>query len=294
MYYKIENILFLAALVSFVSIADAASISWQPAFELVSDSDIDLNYGPIVYAVNGGDNTGNESFMTSPQPSIRTVSVGSTNINFEGIEAIYGNDASFGQIGFPFETFGDAVDHLPGDGSNVTFSTSNTRTVAVPQVSFDLDASDGTLGSRNYNVGTGNSDLDVILASQVFFDGRGIGASALNISLNNLNLGQSYQIQLFGPAAESGRISESVVDDGVGNSVTGFGGLLDLDNDSVAHVTSVIGTFTADSSSQPINVVLAVERNSGISGLVLTTAVPEPSAIALVAIALCGTLYNRR
>lgn len=274
------------------SLAAAAPITWRPAFELVTDADIDLSFGPVVYALNGGDNTGNEPFMLSPQPSVRTVTVGTTAIPFDGIEAVYGDAASFGMMGFPFETFGDAVTSLPGDGSNVTFTTANTRSVAIPQVSFDLGAADG-LGDRTYDVGTGNADLDAILASQVFFDGRGIGSSSLGISLNNLTPGQAYQVQLFGPAAESGRISEVVVDDGEGNEVTGLGGLLDLDMDGTSHVASVIGTFVADGTSQSINTVLAVQRNSGISGLILTT-VPEPSAAILAAVALAGGVARRR
>ena len=271
----------------------AAPISWLPAFELVSDSDIDLSFGPVVYAVNGGDNTGNEAFMTTTLPSIRTVTVGGTPISFEGIEAAYGANTQFGMMGFIFETFGDATDHISSTGGNVTFSTTATRTVASPQVSFDL-ADAPSLGARTYNVGAGNADLDAILASQVFFDGRTVGSSALNISLNNLTPGQQYQLQLIGPASQPpSRVSQATVDDGLGNSAIGLAGLLDLDNDTVAHVTSLIGTFTADGPSQAVNVVLAADRNSGISGLILTT-VPEPSAALLAAAAAVGGVARRR
>ncbi len=293
---RFTNALTAAILAVIASNAAAAPIAWQPAFELVSDGDIDLSFGPVVYAVNGGDNTGNEPFILSPQPATKTVTIGGTEIEFEGIEAIYGAAASFGQIGFPFETFGDAVDHLPGDGSNVTFSTTDTRTVAIPQVSFDLGAADpgAALGSRLYDVGTGNADLDSILASQVFFDGRNAGSSALNISLNNLVPGREYQLQLIGPAAESGRISSAIVDDGEGNSVSDLGGFLDLNNDGLFHVTSVVGTFTADGVSQSVNAVLDIQRNSGISGLILTSNVPEPTSLAMLIVATAATFSGRK
>ncbi len=273
---------------------EGAPITWGAAFELVSDADLDLSFGPLVYAVNGGDNTGNEPLMTSPQPAVRTVTVGGTSIPFEGIEAVYGSAASFGMMGTPFETFGDAVDHLAGQPNNVTFATSNSRTVAIPQVTFDLGAATG-LGARRYNVATGNADLDVILASQVFFDGRTVGSSALNISLNNLQVGRSYQLQLIGPAADSPRISQATVDDGAGNMASGLAGFLDLDNDGQMHVTSILGTFVADGTSQSVNVVLAADRNSGISGLILTTRVPEPtSALLLVLAAVCFAVRGRQ
>lgn len=276
------------------AVAAAAPITWRPASELVTDADIDLSFGPVVYAVNGGDNTGNEPFMTSPRPSIRTVTVGGTTIPFEGIEGVYGADSQFGGLGFVFETFGDAADHLPSVGGNVTFSTTATRTVATPQVSFDL-ADAPSLGLRVYDISTGNADLDAILASQVFFDGRGIGTSALNISLNNLTPGQPYQLQLIGPAAQAGRsrVSQATVNDGLGNSVAGLAGQLDLDGDAAAHVTTIIGVFTADATSQAVNVVLAADRNSGISGLILTT-VPEPSAAMLAAAAAVAGVARRR
>lgn len=285
----------LALLTLFIpAVADAAPITWRPAFELVTDADIDLSFGPVAYAVNGGDNTGNEPFMTSPRSSIRTVTISGTAIPFEGIETVYGAASQFGSLGSIFETFGDAIDHVQSVGGNVTFSTTATRTVSKPQVSFDL-ADAPSLGLRAYDIGTGNADLDAILASQVFFDGRGIGTSALNISLNNLTPGQPYQLQLIGPAAQAGRarVSQATANDGLGNTVAGLAGQLDLDGDSVLHVTTVVGVFTADSTSQVVNVVLAADRNSGISGLILTT-VPEPSTALLAAAAAVGGVARRR
>jgi hypothetical protein len=185
-------------------------------------------------------------------------------------------------LGFPFESFGDAIDHLSGGTENVTYSTTAWRTVPNPQVTFDGDLSDDF--NRNYTVSTGNNELDILLNSQVFFDGRSIGSSALNISLNNLTPGITYQVQVIG-AAHSSNPTAVTLDDGLGNSVAGLSGFADLDNDTNSHVTSVLGTFTADATSQAINAVLEDNRNSGISGLIVTQ-VPEPTTLSLLVLGL--------
>ena len=295
-YYLMTYGLGLLVPLTIASVGLAAPVTWQTATELVSDADVDLSFGPLVYAVNGGDNTGNESVVSPAQPSTRIVTIGTTPVPFESVEGLYGDASSFGQIGFGSETFGDAIDHVSGDGSNVTFSTTDHRTVDIPQVTYDLASVPPAenLGTRKYDVGTGNVDLDVILASQVFVDSRAIGSGALNISLNNLNPGQAYRLQLFGPAADNGRISTAAVDDGLGNTAADLGGFLDLDQDGIFHVTTVIGDFVADASSQAINVLLADGRNTGISGLVLTTNIPEPTSVALVCIGLVTIAACRR
>ena len=296
-------ILYLALL---TSIGHAAEIEWSQPFELVSDNDINLSFGPIVYAINGGDNIGNANFipeddlvMLSPT---KTLTIGDTTIQFEGIDAIYGEEASFGQIGFPFETFGDAVDHVPGDGSKVTFEIRNSRTVDIPQVSFDpLPASlFDPIEVRNYSVGTGNDELDSVLSSQLFMDSRsslGAGADdfsagAIGISLNDLMEGTAYQVQIIGGADDRQfDVDPAVIDpdymaestsnavspiatlvDELGNRVEDLGSFLDLDNDGDGHVTSVLGTFVADGTSQQIEMLLQRGRNVGLSAILLSEA----------------------
>lgn len=280
--------------------AHAAEINWQNPYELVTDTDIDLSY-PVVYALNAGDTTNNTTIIDNVDATVPsaplTITIGSQAVQFGHVEAIYGDDASFGKLGFPFESFGDAIDHLAGGTENVTFNTTDTRTVAIPQVTIDklpttLSSVDGE--ERTYGVSTGNSQLDVLLNSQVFFDGRNVGSSALNISLNNLEAGMQYQVQLI--AAADSRTGSNVpstvtLDDGEGNSIAGLSGFADLNNDGNSHVTTVIGTFTADSSSQLINAVLEDKRNGGISGLIVTQ-VPEPTSLALLAFG--GLLVARR
>ena len=282
----------------------AAQVTWGIPFELITENDIDLSFGPLVYAQNGGDNIGNEDFI--PAATLATLSdpkvasIGSASVSFEGIDAVYGDDASFGLIGFPFESFGDAIDHLEGQNFNVTFDIRNERTVGIPQIGFDPEPA--TLfdppENDNYSIGTANDVLDSILDSQVFMDSRaslGAGfpeedAGALEIFLNNLTVGTDYQVQIIGGA--DNRVSKSdpltidpsymasstgkdvspygTLSDGHGNTVTNVGAHLDLDSDNMGHVTTVLGTFTADNTTQQIDFLLQRGRNAGISAIILT------------------------
>ncbi len=285
---------------------EAAAVAWGTPFELVSDADIDLSFGPIVYAQNGGDNIGNESKIpTSEIPALadpKVVSIGSQAISFEGIDAVYGSDSFFGSLGFVFETFGDAVDHLSGQSNNVTFGIRNHRTVPIPQVTFDPTPATefDPPEEADYSIATGNTGLDSILDSIVFMDSRrslGSGetestAGALEIYLNNLEVGKQYQVQIIGgadtrqfdsdpavidPSYQANSTGNGVspigtLSDGLGNMVTNVGAFLDLDGDEVGHVTTVLGTFTADSTTQQLDFLLQRGRNAGISAVILLEA----------------------
>ncbi len=284
----------------------AAPVTWGTPFEFTSSSDIDLSFGPFVYAQNGGDNIGNEAFIPAATlPTItdpKVVTVGSTAISFEGIETVYGDDASFGQLGFPFETFGDAVDHLEGQNFNVTFDVRNGRTVNIPQVVYDPTPATlfDPLEEDDYSVTTLDVELDSVLDSQVFMDSRfSLGdtaslatAGAIEIFLNNLSIGTEYQVQIIGGADDRTFLNDpQVIDptymanstgkgvspigtmsDGLGNTVANVGAFLDLDQDGIGHVTSVLGTFTADSTTQQVDFLLQRGRNAGISAVILTEA----------------------
>ena len=309
---------------------EAASVNWGTPYELVTDTDIDLTFGPVVYAMNAGDNIGNEVYIPSATiptlPDPKPVTISGQTINFEGIETVYGTNAFFGQIGFPFETFGDAVDHRAdlGDTNNVTFNVRNFRSTNIPQVTFDpapatlVNPPGGTqpdVMEIYYTPATGNSDLDSVLESQVFMDSRfalkandpGTGqpfvteltAGTIEIYLNNLTPGTDYQVQVIGGADDrTFFLDQNVIDptymetsfnnnsispigtlsDGIGgNKVENIGSFLDLDNDGIGHVTTVLGTFTADSVTQQIDFLLQRGRNAGISAIILTeasTAIP--------------------
>ncbi len=295
MQFYSKSCSFVAGVALAASVASAGTITWGTPFELVSDADIDLTY-PVVYALNAGDTTNNARILTGTAPASPLVAtIGGKSVSFDGVEGKYGLDSAFGQLGFVFESFGDATSNLAGGSENVTFGVSTPRTVPLPQVSVDKDPTSLASEGRIYSTSTGNAELDTILNSQVFFDGRSVGFSALNISLNNLSPGQQYQVQIVA-AADSRPASSSVpsvvtLNDGGGNSVAGLSGFADLDGDTILHVTSVLGTFTADGTSQPINAVLQAQRNGGVSAIIVT-AIPEPASLA--GLALSASFLTRR
>lgn len=289
--------------------SQAAAVDWGMAYELFTEADIDLSFGPVVYAQNAGDNIGNEAFIPAENiaalPNPRPVTIGGATIAFEGVDAVYGNEASFGMLGTPFETFGDAADHLQGQSFNVTFNVRNGRTVDIPQVVFDptLATLFDAVEEDDYSVTTGNAGLDFLLDSTVFMDSRaslGAGiamesAGALEIYLNNLTVGTTYQVQVIGGADDRRFASDPLIidpnyaststgngvspigtlSDGLGNTVANVGAFLDLDSDGLGHVTTVLGTFTADSATQQIDFLLQRGRNVGISAVILTEQTTE-------------------
>lgn len=300
---------YLATLAAVLAIfsplpAWAAAVTWGAPYELVTETDIDLSFGPVVYAQNAGDNIGNEALIPAENlaalPNPRPVTIGVTTIDFEGVDAVYGDEASFGMLGFPFETFGDAIDHLQGQSFNVTFNVRNGRTVDIPQVVFDptLATLFDPAEEDDYSVSTGNAGLDFLLDSTVFMDSRaslGAGATeatagALEIYLNNLTVGTTYQVQIIGGADDRRFASDPLIidpdylpattgngvspigalSDGLGNMVANVGAFLDLDGDGLGHVTTVLGSFTADSATQQIDFLLQRGRNAGISAVILT------------------------
>lgn len=275
-------------------LTSAAPVSWQTAFEVDQKADIRVDGRAVVYAVNGGDNNGYTPNETPSAGSPLNVTVGGQPIAFEGLGGLYGPTSTFLDI-----TFGDLVDHLPNANTNVTFGVSNTRngTAKVANVSYAP-----TTGTPVY-MPTVDSDLDTLLNSMVWADGRATSGNvtALNIVLNNLSVGTAYQVQLIGAAdsrsPRAGTIERSLntaaVNDGLGNSVNNLSAYQDVDGDGQFHVTSVLGTFTADGTSQALNVVLTNGRNPGISALLLTTAVPEPTTIG-AAIMAAGVMALRR
>jgi hypothetical protein len=306
-----RNLLALA--VTFATLAplpsQAAAVDWGMPYELITEVDIDLSFGPVVYAQNAGDNIGNEAFIPVEKlaalPDPRPVTLGATTIGFEGVNAVYGEEASFGVLGTPFETFGDAVDHVHGQSFNVTFNVRNGRSVDTPQVVFDptLATLFDPTEEDDYSVTTGNAGLDFLLDSTVFMDSRaslGAGvamesAGALEIYLNNLSVGTTYQVQVIGGADDRRFASDPLIidpnyaststgngvspigtlSDGLGNTVANVGAFLDLDSDGLGHVTTVLGTFTADSATQQIDFLLQRGRNAGISAVILTEQTTE-------------------
>ncbi len=281
-----------AAAVGVSAQARAADITWgSAALEISTDADIKIAGRNVVYAVNGGDNVGNPSMYASPATPpgpVKNVVIGGQTLAFQGETVQYASASS---------TF-DAVTANP---PQVTFGFTSERGTTTPLATFDLDQ---VKQPRVYPGATGNADLDSVLASQIFSDARNDNSagSSLTIELHELTPGTEYQIQLI--AAADGRVASSgdnlrkdnvyYVLDPSGNRSPDINSMKDLNADGGAHVTSVIGTFIADSANQDMSVLIANGRNPGISGLILTTAAPEPAAIGFLAAGIPLLMRRRR
>jgi hypothetical protein len=288
----------------------AANITWNTAFELISDTDIAVP-GTLAYAVNAGDDV------------VTVTTSGGDVIPFEAISV-----PGFERVaGYP--TLFDMLSHRAGDGNNIEFSHSgDNNTVGTPFYSpWPIVAADPTKFTDEfgdpfidrYRLLTGNADLDQVLDSTLFTEGKTDpsedpnNATAINASLRNLTAGAGYYVQVIGGADDakdvmtdpqfdgfyypwcddpadpndnndpfgSGPLSKLIceVNDGNGNTVYNLARFGDLDKNAVSHVITATGTFVADSSVQVVNFVL-----QGSNGSANSKKQPSLSAIILTEI----------
>ncbi len=281
-----------------------AEVTWGDPFEIVTDADLELSYGPVRYAISGGDYDGPIEELQPPTQAYPTpppsITVGSRVIPLQWTQVNTGPDSLFQSA-----TFGEVTTFLPGDEKAINLSTDTEREAAVlgdfDDALFDSltvrsDDQGGTVAlsaaNRIYNPAviepenglTGNATLDSVLNSSVWADGRVFGFSTLVVELNALSIGKEYQVQIVANgdtrpprgANIERNISAITVNDGTGpdglsgNSSEELGVFRDLDGDGFRHVNSVIGTFAADDVSQTLNLVLANGRNPGFSLIVVS------------------------
>lgn len=188
--------------------AAAASISWGPAFELVSISDLDLS-APYIQAVNGGNDAG--------------VTVG----------------------GVTFDSYA---------GPNFGTVTEEPSWITTEVSGGDL-ASFGTSGLDVYATTTGDADLDTILATHTYTLPN---LSLTTHTLRGLTIGETYQVQIVGQADDRGVCCDDYVtkvDGGDGMGGVTLHRFIDLNGDSVKHVSMAIGTFIADATIQEFTTI---------------------------------------
>lgn len=242
----------LAAMLCTFSISNAASITWGTAFELISDTQIDVS-GGTVRAFNGG--TGDIN-----------VTIGGKSVTFLGAD-----------------NGGGSFDRIISEPADISYGQTNAAGV-VPWASSDLDL---------YSPSTGNTDLDNVLDSQLVADGSAVGIDAITILLENLTLGHFYRVQIVG-AAQDDKFRADYVDGLEGDVAFGLGRWRDLDTDAAFHVPSIIGTFTADGTTEDLNIFVdATGKSPGFSALILT-AVPEPGTFCLAALSTIGVMILRK
>lgn len=288
------------------TVARAAPVSWGGAFEVTSPSDLRISGRRVVYAVNGGDSVGNlgnpvnapggPAVVTSAGPDPLVVNVGSRSVAFQSLGVRYGSGSTFVQ-----DTYGDVISHRSGQNRDVSFEVVSERGTNLPLAGFDLASSALYSSQRVYSADSGDPAFDSLLASQVFTDGRIAGTSKLKVSLNNLTPGVEYQVQVVIGAdsrpARGSTIERSLsvyrLNDNLGNLSPNLPAYGDLDADSLSHVTSVVGSFTADGVSQLFDVDLVTGRNPAISAILLTT-VPEPGFVATLGLVALPLLRRRK
>lgn len=187
--------------------ASASGITWDPTFELVSDADL-MVPGTLKYAVN----VGNDALTV-------TTAAGDV-VPFEAI-TIPGTERVIGKL----DVF-DMASHRYGDGNNVEFARSGDNNLAgtvfesaFPTVGIDPssinDEFGDPYGSDRYTPTTGNANLDTVLNSNIFTEGKtdpfeaaNSGGTkfptALHAKLRNLNPGTGYYVQIVA-GADSGK-----------------------------------------------------------------------------------------
>jgi len=187
--------------------ASASGIAWDPTFELVSDADV-IVPGTLKYAVNVGND------------AVTVTTAAGDVIPFEAI-TIPATERVVGKL----DVF-DMLSHRYGDGNNVEFARSGDNNLegtefesAFPTVGIDPssinDEFGDPYGSDRYTPTTGNANLDIVLDSNIFTEGKtdpfeaansggAKEATALHAKLRNLTVGTGYYVQIVA-GADSGK-----------------------------------------------------------------------------------------
>lgn len=189
-----------------------------------------------------------------------------------------------------FSQTGTQVFAVNVNGPALTMTQSGDPDIVFTATSADLDTSALNLNYGGYfaNPGAGNNDI-------IRFGSYNSSATASTISLNNLDVGSTYRVQVLvadGRGAQTGRtISFDAIDQG--RYANGVGGTTWGDS------LLVTGTFVADTESQSFT-MQGFNANSTTAGsqvnavLLHRTAVPEPSGVVLFGLAGLTMFLRRR
>ncbi|WOO40613.1 hypothetical protein [Rubellicoccus peritrichatus] len=170
-------------------------------------------------------------------------------------------DTSFGTIEYAYNF---SLEETTTDVNGVTFTGIHLDGInSSPDGNISYITGGSTSDASATIPGGTNAGLATLLGGGTFTGGN---ASA-EITLNNLTIGNKYQVQLFSFQTNSGE--QFSVD----------GNLLDPQSGTLGQ--TIIGTFTADAETQTINTSGSQQFAVG-NGLVLVR-VPEQSSFAVVA-----------
>ena len=138
---------------------------------------------------------------------------------------------------------------------------------------------------------TGNAALDEVFDSHVWSTGDST-ATPVQFTLDGLTGGQAYQVQLFSAVDGRGCCNTRTqvfhdTADGSGNNSDPLSRSSDLSASGTPRANSVIGTFTADSSSQDLWISGATD--AGMSGYVIS-AIGEVATLTLEVNTVTGAI----
>jgi hypothetical protein len=192
---------------------------------------------------------------------------------------------------YSFETYSGTtirdvafVPCVPG-GTSYTFG--NTTIASADGVHSLLGSTAASAQGPYANL---TAEYKALLGQGLYTQGTG---SEFTLTLNGLTVGQKYLFQSWVNESRGGNGAETLTSGGVTSAVLTFNSGPNADGGVGQYV---IGTFTADSSSQVITYTGDTSHSSypEVSGFQLRT-VPEPSTVVLLITGLIGLLaYARR
>lgn len=249
----------LAAVCSFVTAVQAATITWGSATNISGDTDVS-NLGTTYYAANLGFSGGSAAPNGTWGPSTQTTING---VTFAGIYLNTMSTSSSVVSTVVTFTPSSAID--TNAGISVKGTTSTT---------FGSTINGGTTLATAFSSLTTN--YQSLLGQAVY------GATTLSptLTFSGLTQGKTYQFQWWASDTRSNQANGFSVTATAGNSVT-----LDVNTSSSGNALGqyALGTFTADASTQSI--VFSQAGAMQINGFQLRdiSSIPEPSTYAALA-----------
>ncbi|MGE9270102.1 MAG: PEP-CTERM sorting domain-containing protein [Verrucomicrobiales bacterium] len=208
-------------------------------------------------------------------------------VNTDGITAVaYNNTTDI--------TSGDTVVTVNG----VEFTPQNTGVALVGGTGESITINGGSDHMDAFGDGEFSSD------ASIFHLIRGATFNISSVTLDGLQLGQDYLIQVFTNDTRSSRSSSFITGFGDGSDTTAPVATSALNNNPPGPSVgdSIIGTFTADGTSLTFNVFgssnggsswASANSQSQINAIQLR-AVPEPTSSLLFGLGMLGLVSRRR
>jgi hypothetical protein len=247
MKLKLQHLFVINLVALFMPIAHSATIVWDPAKEITSDTDV-YNSGEFVYAYKFG------NYLT-PTDAVRV-----NNVLFTTLISNPGNSITI-------QEFKSSVSN-----PNVIVKTSDTTGHRFSGAFLGTPSVD----SKASQLSTAYSSL----LNSIIYD---LGGSGYSITLNNLNPGTEYILQIWSNSWNGVSTTTTIngaitldVNTNPGNTAGGVGQF-------------TIGKFTASTSTE----VLTFSQAGYINALSLH-AVPEPTSLPVLGIAALGFFLTSR